>query len=145
MLSLEDFGLKLHLLSRLLRREIDVMLEPHGLSEASFLPVRYLARFGEGLRQVELAEAMSIEGPTLVRVLDHLVKAGLIERIDDTVDRRAKRVHLTPAGQAFHHEFQETLQERRRILFAGASDADLEAALRVFDALETTLRQGRTS
>ena len=145
MLSLEDFGLKLHLLSRLLRREIDVMLEPHGLSEASFLPVRYLARFGEGLRQVELAEAMGIEGPTLVRVLDHLVKAGLVERIDDTVDRRAKRIHLTPKGEEFHLRFQETLQERRRALFAGAADADLEAALRVFDALETTLRHSRAS
>ena len=145
MLSLEDFGLKLHLLSRLLRREIDVMLEPHGLSEASFLPVRYLARFGEGLRQVELAEAMGIEGPTLVRVLDHLVKAGLVERVDDVVDRRAKRVHLTPEGQAFHQQFQETLQDRRRALFAAATDADLEAALRVFDALEATLRQSRAS
>ena len=145
MLSLEDFGLKLHLLSRLLRREIDVLLEPHGLSEASFLPVRYLARFGEGLRQVELADAMGIEGPTLVRVLDQLVKAGLVERIDDAVDRRAKRVHLTTEGEAFHRRFQEPLLERRQVLFAGATAEDLEAALRVFDVLETTLRKSRSS
>ena len=145
MVSLEDFGLKLHLLSRLLRREIDVVLEPHGLSEASFLPVRYLARFGEGLRQVELAEAMGIEGPTLVRVLDQLVAAGLVERIDDATDRRAKRVHLTQRGETFHRDFQETLQERRRALFDGASDDDIAAALRVFDVLEARLRESRAS
>lgn len=49
-------------------------------------------------RQSRLAEALFIEPMTLVGHLDRLERKGLIERLPDPCDRRAKRVHPTPAA-----------------------------------------------
>lgn len=46
-----------------------------------------------GMSQVELARAMGIEGPSLVRLLDDLEAASWLCRKGDTSDRRVKRVY----------------------------------------------------
>ncbi|MCE1235395.1 MAG: MarR family transcriptional regulator [Hyphomicrobiales bacterium] len=51
-----------------------------------------------GERQSRLAEALFIEPMTLVGHLDRLEKKGFVERRPDPADRRAKRVHPTPAA-----------------------------------------------
>ncbi|NMK50435.1 MarR family transcriptional regulator, partial [Achromobacter sp. Bel] len=94
------------------------------------------------VRQGALAEALGVEGPSLVRVLDQLVAAGLMERREDTHDRRAKTLHLTDAGHALRAQVEDVLVELRRRLFHGVSEADLQACLRVFDALKVSLGRG---
>ncbi|MFQ6748386.1 MarR family transcriptional regulator, partial [Bordetella pertussis] len=83
------------------------------------------------------------EGPSLVRVLDQLVAAGLIERREDPQDRRARTLHLTPAGQSLREQVENVLVQLRRQLFQGIADSDLETCLRVFDSLKSAL--GRES
>ena len=96
------------------------------------------------MRQGALAEALGVEGPSLVRVLDQLVAAGLMERREDAHDRRAKTLHLTDAGHALRAQVEDVLVELRRRLFQGVSEADLQACLRVFDALKVSLGRGAT-
>src|SRR6201998_4686989 len=71
-----------------------------GLTEATWRPLIYLRALGDGVRQKELATAMSIEGPSLVRLLDSLERRGFIERREDEDDPRAHGIYLTRAGQA---------------------------------------------
>lgn len=135
----ERFGMTLVLLSRLYRRELDQALRAHGLSEAMAQPIRYLARMGDGTRQGELATAMNLEGPSLVRVLDQLAAAGLVERVEAQDDRRARLVRLTGAGRALHAELRAKLEPLRREIFAGIAEAELEGAMRVMESLITRL------
>ena len=59
------------------------------------------ARLGDGVRQKELATALSIEGPSLVRLLDNLERRGFIERREDETDRRARGIYLrAPAASS---------------------------------------------
>lgn len=90
----------LMVLSRAYRSAADKALADFGLSQATAWPVILTGRLGDGVRQGALAEALGVEGPSLVRVLDQLVAAGLIERREDPQDRRARTLHLTPAGQS---------------------------------------------
>ena len=53
----------------------------------------------DGLTQVALARLQRIEAPTLCRMVDRLEREGLVERRAHPQDRRAVRVHLTPAGR----------------------------------------------
>jgi MarR family transcriptional regulator for hemolysin len=53
---------------------------------------------GEELTQGELARLISIEGPTMVRMLDTLAQDGLIERRQSEVDRRVTTNRITPKG-----------------------------------------------
>lgn len=78
-----------------LRRDFDRRAATLGVTRAQW---RVLARLGreDGLRQVELADALDVEPITLCRMIDRLSEAGLVERRPDEDDRRAWRIHLTP-------------------------------------------------
>ena len=134
-------GSRLIKLSRLYRREIDHRLTVFGVSDATAVPVMLIGRLGGGTRQVALAEEMGVEGPSLVRLLDQLSHAGLIERRDDPTDRRAKTVHLTPVGMNLAHKIDLAMIEIRNDLFAGVADADMAACIRVFDTLSKNLHK----
>jgi MarR family transcriptional regulator for hemolysin len=126
-------------LARTYRREVNRALAAHGLSDARALPVLHIARLGEGVRQGVLAEDLGIEGPSLVRLLDQLCAAGLVERRDDPTDRRAKTLHLTGDGRALAKVIEAAVDDLRGGLLAGVSDEDLAAAIRVLSAFETAV------
>ena len=118
------------------RRLANAATEAHGISEAKAMPLVLIARMGGAPRQTTLADAIGIEGPSLVRLLDQLEKADLVARREDPTDRRAKVLTLTPAGQAIVARIEADLDRLRDAAFAKVSAADLEAALRVFQALQ---------
>ncbi len=124
------------------RRLADATTQSHGISEARALPLVMIARMGGSPRQSALAEAVGIEGPSLVRLLDQLERAGLVERREDPTDRRAKVLALTPSGQGVVARIEADLERLREAAFAEVSAADLEAALRVFRALQNHVRAG---
>jgi MarR family transcriptional regulator for hemolysin len=126
-------------LARIYRREVNRALAAHGLSDAKALPVLHIARAGGGLRQGMLAEELGVEGPSLVRILDQLEQAGLVERRDDPKDKRAKTLHLTAEGQALAAVVEDAVQEVRARMLTGVSDEDLAATLRTFAAFEAAL------
>src|SRR5712671_341942 len=93
-----EFCFRVARIARRLRQTVDSELGAFGLTEATWRPLAYVRRLGEGVRQKELAVALGIEGPSLVRLLDNLERRGLIERREDGTDRRARGIHLTPEG-----------------------------------------------
>lgn len=117
------------------RRAANAVMEAHGLSDASAIPLIMIARLDGAPRQNTLAEAVGIEGPSLVRLLDQLCGLGLVLRREDPTDRRAKVLRLTPAGTAVVARMEADLAALRAEIFADVSTADLEASLRVFEAL----------
>lgn len=126
-------------LSRAYRAAADQVAAGFGLSHATAWPVVVIGRNPEGARPGAVAEALEIEPSSLVRVIDQLVESGLVLREEDPQDRRARILRLTPTGQACAQGLENALiQLRRRLLKAAAKD-DVEAALRVFSALETAL------
>jgi MarR family transcriptional regulator for hemolysin len=80
-----------------------------------------------------------MEGPSLVRLLDQICAAGLVERRDDPRDGRAKTLHVTPAGLELAGMLETLLRGLRERLMAEVSDADLAATLRTFAALDAAL------
>ena len=96
----------------------------------------WIERLGADVRQNSLAEAVGIEGASLVRLLDELQANGLITREPDPADRRANAVNLTDAGWAVVREVNDALNALRLSVFGDIPRKDLEAALRVFEAIE---------
>lgn len=137
--SLMTATARLIVLSRAYRSAADNALAEYGLSQATAWPVILTGRLGDGVRQGALAEALGVEGPSLVRVLDQLVASGLIERREDPRDRRARTIHLTPDGDALRQRVEGVLVKLRRQIFKEVSHDDLQAFLRVFETLNTAL------
>jgi MarR family transcriptional regulator, transcriptional regulator for hemolysin len=122
------------------RRSANGVVEAHGLSDATALPLILIGRLDGEPRQNALAEAVGIEGPSLVRLLDQLCAAGLVVRKEDPTDRRAKILSLTPAGQRTVAQMEAELNDLRAQVFADVDTADLEASLRVFQVLQKHFR-----
>src|SRR5690349_14587115 len=103
----------------------------HGVSEAAASPLVWISRLGENVRQTALADAVGIEGASLVRLLDDLTSAGMVRRETDPNDRRANNLFLTPAGEQAVTEIEVELENLRAEVFAGVSAEDIAAAGRV--------------
>jgi MarR family transcriptional regulator for hemolysin len=98
--------------------------------------VLVISRFGEnGVRPGVLAETLSMEPSSLVRVVDHLLESGLLERHEDPNDRRAKILRLTAEGQKTAELMDSALRPFRRKLFGAFDPSDVEACLRVLAGL----------
>lgn len=129
------FGVGLSTLQRAYKAVADKAVAHVGLSHALAWPLISIGRLGGGVRPGAVAESLGIESASVVRSIEQLVQAGLAERHDDPADGRAKTLHLTDAGHAAWEQIEAALDAFRAGLFAGVPDADIEAALRVFDAL----------
>ncbi len=89
-------GFVLHDVARLLRRRFEqyARADELGLTRTQCAVLAHLAR-QQGINQATLAQILDIEPITLVRLLDRLQEAGLIERKPDPKDRRAYVLGLT--------------------------------------------------
>lgn len=122
--------------SRAYRAAADKVAADYGLSQATGLPVLVISRFGEnGVRPGVLAETLSLEPSSLVRVVDQLLESGLLERHEDPNDRRARILRLTEEGRKTAERMDQALRPFRRKLFGAFAPADVEACLRVLSGL----------
>jgi len=129
----DAFAERIALLGRHWRMRMDRRLKRMGVSFVQWNALRHMLTEGDGLVQRDLAGAVGIEGPAMVGVLDRLVAQDLVERREDSKDRRFKTVHLTDRAHTFMAEAEIELHELRFEMLAGVPAADLEAAVIVFD------------
>jgi MarR family transcriptional regulator for hemolysin len=101
-----------------------------------------IARAPAPPRQKDLAAAMFVDGSSVVRLLDNLEQAGLIQRREGETDRRAKTIHLTPRGRAIADKAETVARRVRQDALAGPSDKDIETAVRVLEHICRVLEDG---
>lgn len=97
----DAFGFVVTDVARLLRAEMDRRIADAGigLTPGEARTLTHVARASLA-RQTVIAERMGVEAMTLSSYLDRLELRGLIERIADPDDRRAKLVRLTGDAEA---------------------------------------------
>jgi MarR family transcriptional regulator for hemolysin len=118
------------------QRAAGVAFARFGISLSAAAPILVVSRLGDGVRQKVVAEEAVIDPAAIARSVDQLEKAGLLLRRTDATDRRAKTLHLTPAGREMATKLEEVLDALRRDVLNRVSEEDGEAALHVLRALE---------
>jgi DNA-binding MarR family transcriptional regulator len=68
------------------------------LSLSQFKTLGMLSEADDELTLKEVAEAMGLSLPAASRAVDGMCQRGYVERREDEVDRRMKRVRIAPAG-----------------------------------------------
>lgn len=139
-----SFGFRLVVLARHWRQAIDARVHAAGLSDATWRPLIYLHRMGDGVRQKELARSLGMDSSSVVRLLDILAARGLVERREDPADGRAKTLHLTDAGRRVVTDVQHLLSSFEDGLLAGLEDAEIGSLLQSFDRIDAALDATRT-
>jgi MarR family transcriptional regulator for hemolysin len=135
----ESFGSLIALTGRQWRRAVDRRLQPFGLTEATWLPLIHLARAPVPPRQKDLAASLVLDGSSVVRLLDALETGGLIERREESGDRRAKTIGLTARALSIIDQVEAASRDIRDAALIGLSAKDIEIATRVLEQVSRNL------
>lgn len=121
-----------------LASEMEKTFAAHGLNHAKFDVLATLRRSGAPYRLSpnDLLAATMVTSGTMTNRIDQLVKAGLVERIQNPDDGRSFLIALTDKGFAVIEKAVEDHVETQARLTAGLADEETEA---LNDLLKTFL------
>ena len=114
------FGFLVSDVARMLRENFRITAPELGLTLAQARVLVHLSR-NEGISQVALSSILEIQPITLLRQIDRLEKAQLLERRAHPTDRRAQQLYLTPRSRPLVQRiFERSAQDQERVM-AGLS------------------------
>lgn len=118
-------------------------VKPIGQTMARWETLFLVAFSGEELTQGELARLISVEGPTMVRMLDALAQDGLIQRRQSETDRRVTTNSITPKGKKVIRDVMAITNVLRADLLRDIDPAKLVVALEVMSHILQRLDEMR--
>ena len=111
-----------------------------GLSMARTKVLRRLREQGP-TRQNVLAADFALSPHSITDIVHGLERLGLAERLPDPVDRRAKLVAITDAGQSALDVANATWERLLTQIFGSLSQPDRETLLRLLGSLDEAAQQ----
>jgi DNA-binding MarR family transcriptional regulator len=78
----------------------------------------------EHCSQQYLSDALRIDKASMVRIIDHLVEKGFIERVANPVDRREHKLQLTKRGKQALPEIHKAIEEMNEAATTGLSEKE---------------------
>lgn len=137
------FGFVLHDVARLVRRRFDAQAQRHHLTLPQWRLLGQLSKT-DGLSQVALAGLIDTDPMTLSGMLERMEAKGLIERVPDPGDSRAKLVRITPKSRALVDEMKALAGEVFAEAFEGISEEEKAIAFSVLTRISANLSTRRT-
>jgi DNA-binding MarR family transcriptional regulator len=117
------------------RRGAEVM-KPFDISPTQYNALRILRGGGEkGLPCREIGERMINHDPDITRLLDRLVKRGLVERRREEKDRRVITTRITAAGLELLKKMDRPVSDYPRELLGELGEQRLQSLLKALAAI----------
>ncbi|MCE9872626.1 MAG: transcriptional regulator SlyA [Hafnia sp.] len=132
-------GSDLARLVRVWRALIDQRLKPLELTQTHWVTLYNINRLPPEQSQIQLAKAIGIEQPSLVRTLDQLEEKGLITRHTCANDRRAKRIKLTEEAAPIIKEVNDVITMTRGEILSGISPEEVTLLTGLVERLEQNI------
>jgi len=130
------------LAARRWRALIDEKLRSMGHSSARMEALSAIMNSPDPSAQVDIANRLRIEGPTMTRMIDALSRDGLVERHPAPQDRRTKYLRLTESGEAALEEIFGVTDEMRTRLLEGLSEQEVDRLHEILRLLLSRLDAG---
>jgi MarR family transcriptional regulator for hemolysin len=134
-----NLGSDLARLVRAWRALIDDRLKPLELTQTHWVTLHNINMLPPEQSQIQLAKAIGIEQPSLVRTLDQLEEKKLITRQTCASDRRAKRIKLTEEAEPIISEMESVIDSTRKEILSGMSSAEIEQLGGMLSRLEKNI------
>lgn len=134
-------GSDLARLVRVWRALIDHRLKPLELTQTHWVTLHNINRLPPEQSQIQLAKAIGIEQPSLVRTLDQLEEKGLITRHTCANDRRVKRIKLTDAADPIIREVDSVITSTRSEILSGITADEVHLLVGLIGKLEQNITE----
>ncbi len=135
-------GSDLARLVRLWRALIDEKLKPLDLTQSHWVTLYNVNRLPleQSQTQIQLAKAIGIEQPSLVRTLDQLEDKALITRHCCSNDRRAKRIKLTSEASDTIKKVENVIHETSKDILQGISEVEIKLLSNLIEKIEKNIK-----
>lgn len=127
--------------TRMWRAQLNTVLAQYELTASAWSVIRVLRDEGQGRTQKELASALAIEGPTLVKLLDSLERLNWIERRVAPTDRRAKTIWLIDSALPQIKEADEKLGMVRHAILDALDEQERNDFTKLLSKVKQNLEQ----
>lgn len=140
--SRAKLGFLIHDVSRMRRTFFDQALRPLGITRSQWWALGNISRHAEeGMIQTELARILDVGKVSVGGLIDRLEATGLVYRQADKVDRRVKRIFITPKGYEILDHIGKVGDRLDSILCADIDNAELEIATDVIRRIKANVRE----
>ncbi len=135
-----NVGRALHDAAAQMERTVDRRTQAFGISGAQWV---VLIRIGGGIGNTasELCRTLGYDSGAMTRMLDRLVKLGLVRRTPSAEDGRVATVSLTPAGEALYPRLKPIAIDVLNAHLRGFAPEEIE---RLMGFLERIIANGQT-
>ncbi|EKE74903.1 MarR family transcriptional regulator [Gallaecimonas xiamenensis] len=123
------------------RAAVDKYMAELGLTQTRWIALLHLQRMGEGCTQSALAANIGVEQPSLLRTLNQLEEAGLVERRPSPADARCRTLWFTPKGLELIQEVAALAAKGRQDLLEGLSSQQRQT---LHEVLETVISNAQS-
>lgn len=120
--------------------DVTASLAPLGLRMLTFSALSVIVS-NAGLRQSHLADALAIERPNLVLLVDELERADLITRDRAKDDRRAYSLNPTEKGIALCRRAEQTVLDHDRRMTRDLTPAERSGLIAALQSIENVLNR----
>jgi len=132
----EEAIVGLILVAEEIAKDVGAVCHAHGITHDQYNVLRILRGAGPtGLPRCDIAERMISRAPDATRMIDRLVKQGLVSRGWSESNRRLSIAKITPAGLATLEAIQPELEALHARRTGGLKLPDLKAMIQVLDRM----------
>jgi DNA-binding MarR family transcriptional regulator len=119
-----------------IRRHFLAIVAPHGITLQQYNVVRILRGAGrKGLPTLSIGQRMVEHTPGVTRLIDRLVRKGLVVRRPCEADRRRVWCHITPQGLRLLAQLEEPIARGDATSVAPLSPAELDRLIGLLDKI----------
>lgn len=135
------FGFLVHDVSRMRRTLFDIQMKPLGITRSQWSVLAALSRNGTGgMMQVDLARQLDVGKVTVGGLLNRLEATGLVLRVPDEVDKRARQVSITDKGYDLIHQMETIGTDNNNNTVAGVSPEELRITVETLAKVKANIR-----
>ena len=130
-----SIGLILRTADKSFERALDSEIKERCSLTSSQWKVILVLSIRDGISQKELADLISVEGPTLVPVIDKMENDGFLVRKSDPNDRRSNKIFLSVKSSNIVEEIVKTILDFRAMITKGVSKAEIDTTKAVLQKM----------
>ena len=122
-----------------LTRQLELLLQPYGLTSTQYNVLRILRGAGEeGSTCSGISERLLAYDPDVTRLLDRLEKVQLVQRSRSTTDRRVVMTIITPAGLELLATLDQPVETLLKQQFKGIARERLRQLITDLEEIRST-------
>lgn len=112
-------GTKALILSKMYYGVLNKKLETLDIDK--YFAVLYFLKFNNGCKQQFLCNNLAIDKTAMVKIIDYLIKSGIVDRNVNPQDRREHFIVLTKKGSRYAEEAEQAFNSLDEKMFDGIS------------------------